>query len=276
MRIVYIAGAGRSGSTLLERLLGSAPDAVALGEVHSLWRLPLAALRCSCGAPGPECAFWDNVRRIAGLTDARLRDLAVLEHDSIRHLRIARAGFSLPRFHRDEKVMRFTAMQRDLFDAVATQTGARFVIDSSKAGPRAWALAGLPGTRIIHLMRDRRAVVASWGAEKHDPSLGGPMRQIAGKAVQADRARAFLSARLLARYAPVHKLAYEALTDDPHAAMAALAMPDLTDSIAWRGAARFAPDGDYHTLNGNPDRFSRGEITIRPARPSLLLQEASP
>ena len=65
-KITYILGAGRSGSTVLERLLSSAPDVVGVGEVATLWRQPLSDLTCSCGAPAPECAFWTDVRAKVG------------------------------------------------------------------------------------------------------------------------------------------------------------------------------------------------------------------
>ena len=36
-RVLFIAGTGRSGSTLLERLLGQIPEVAPLGEVVHLW-----------------------------------------------------------------------------------------------------------------------------------------------------------------------------------------------------------------------------------------------
>ena len=47
-RVVYILGAGRSGSTVLERLLASADRVAGAGELHILWRAPFARLRCAC------------------------------------------------------------------------------------------------------------------------------------------------------------------------------------------------------------------------------------
>ena len=36
---------------------------------------------------------------------------------------------------------------------------------------------------------------------------------------------------------------------------------NLSD-IAWTGAARFEPGKEYHSLNGNPDRFRDGPVDI--------------
>jgi hypothetical protein len=261
--VVYILGAGRSGSTLLERLLGSAPDAAALGEMHSLWRLPLERLTCSCGAPGPDCGFWEEVRARAGLGETGLRSLAEIENESIRHVRIAATGFSLRRFHADMLVARFAAMQRDLLEAAAEVAGVSWIIDSSKAAPRAWVLAGLADTSIIHLTRARSAVAASWAAGKADPSLGGPMERVSASLAASDQARAALSAALLSCQADVRRLRHEALLAAPQSAIERLRLRALTARVAWSGPDRFTPDPQYHSLNGNPDRFSRGEIIIR-------------
>jgi hypothetical protein len=55
---VWILSAGRSGSTLLDRLIGTHPTALSVGE---LWKLPRdISLHqiCSCGAPIDSCSFW--------------------------------------------------------------------------------------------------------------------------------------------------------------------------------------------------------------------------
>ncbi|MEM7544861.1 MAG: sulfotransferase [Pseudomonadota bacterium] len=272
--IVYILGAGRSGSTLLDRLLGSARGAISLGEVHSLWRLPLADLTCSCGASGHECGFWGEVLTRAGLGPACLASLRRLEAEVVRHKVIAGAGFSLTRYHADQDVGRFLGMQRDLFGAISEYAGARRLIDSSKAAPRAWMLAAMDDVKVVHLHRDPRAVATSWRSRKHDPSLGGPMRRVSAGAAFADWARAGASARALARQRPVLRLRYETLVQLPRLAMRETFGPAIAEGLAWSGPDMFTPDPDYHALNGNPDRFKRGAIQIRPSS-SARMQEVA-
>src|SRR2546430_13569347 len=61
-RVLYIGGLGRSGTTLLERLLGELPGACALGEVVHLWqRDVIDNERCACGRPFSACEFWRAV-----------------------------------------------------------------------------------------------------------------------------------------------------------------------------------------------------------------------
>src|SRR6185312_11260354 len=65
-RILSIAGAGRSGSTLLAMLLGGLPGCTAVGELRHIWERGVIANRlCGCGEPFHECPFWTAVGREA-------------------------------------------------------------------------------------------------------------------------------------------------------------------------------------------------------------------
>ena len=77
-----------------------------------------------------------------------------------------------------------------------------------------------------------------------------------------ERIIANLSFNLLRRRTGVARMRYERLVADPQRAMRAALGPGLTGAIAWQGERSFAPDRNYHSLNGNPDRFSRGHIAI--------------
>ena len=64
LRVVYIGGYTRSGSTLLDRLLGATPGAVSVGELRHLWSMGFIEDRfCGCGEPFSACPFW---RRVVG------------------------------------------------------------------------------------------------------------------------------------------------------------------------------------------------------------------
>lgn len=262
--LIYIMGVGRSGSTLLERLLASAPGAAGMGEAHCLWRLPLDSLTCSCGAAGPECPVWRETLARAGLRLDDLPDIAALETEAIRHRRILRRALSIQRFADDPSVHRFLKIQNALFTSFAEVSGASLLIDSSKAAPRAWALAAWPQTRIVWITRGSKAVSASWRNRKHDPSLGAAMPVKSAAALTRERLVTSVSAGLLAQRTGVARIRCEDLADDPQAALRASLGPGISGAVAWRGDRAFAPDPDYHSLSGNPDRFTDGDIAIRP------------
>lgn len=59
--IIYIAGYGRSGSTLLERILGSNEKIFGLGEVKFLIDSISHNKYCSCGEKINNCNYWSEV-----------------------------------------------------------------------------------------------------------------------------------------------------------------------------------------------------------------------
>lgn len=62
MRVLYVCGYGRSGSTLLGRLLAAQEEGAAVGEAANLGSSSfLARSQCSCGQPFPDCAYWSDV-----------------------------------------------------------------------------------------------------------------------------------------------------------------------------------------------------------------------
>ncbi|HEX3721935.1 MAG TPA: hypothetical protein VHV31_04045, partial [Nitrolancea sp.] len=80
VRVVYIAGDGRSGTTLLSQILGSYNGCLAVGELYDFWTECLDGDRlCSCGVPLRDCQFWNTVlEKTLGGTD-RIRIEHVIE-----------------------------------------------------------------------------------------------------------------------------------------------------------------------------------------------------
>jgi len=65
-KVLYIGGFGRSGSTLVERILGQLPGFCSAGEIVFLWQRGLIdGQLCGCGVPVPECEFWSRVGKTA-------------------------------------------------------------------------------------------------------------------------------------------------------------------------------------------------------------------
>ena len=61
MKILFISGWGRSGSTLLDRLLGQIEGFHSAGEIRYLWDRGLLDDRpCGCGQPVRRCEVWSQ------------------------------------------------------------------------------------------------------------------------------------------------------------------------------------------------------------------------
>jgi Sulfotransferase family len=152
-RIVYIMGAGRSGSTLFGILLGNGPGLFYAGELDAWIRRR--------GVPnGTDAAladFWGPVaERMRAWLDGPHPDFFhAFEHPRSllrrrgRHDRVARTAYR--------------RYSRELFEAIRDESGGEVIIDSSHYPLRRWHLRGLPelDIRTILLVRDPRAVVGS-------------------------------------------------------------------------------------------------------------------
>ena len=82
MKLIYIAGDDRSGSTMLDMMLSGHSAITSVGEAHQLrayanqdyeFYKSIHQLNCMCGEKFSECSFWNGVQKELG------RDLGVLD-----------------------------------------------------------------------------------------------------------------------------------------------------------------------------------------------------
>lgn len=175
MRVAYIIGEVRSGSTILDIVLGNSSTIQSTGELSYLLHCWTNRSRCSCGVPCDTCAFWGQVRqewlRRTGEENAKRYLTLKWSFERVRWLpRLLGERYApSPRF-RD-----YAKMTRILFEAIREVSDRPIVLDSSKNPGRALALSLIPGIdlRLIHLVRDGRGVAWSrMKASTGDPSRG--------------------------------------------------------------------------------------------------------
>jgi glycosyl transferase family 2 len=275
--VVYLAGSGRSGSTLLERTLGGMPGFVNVGELIDLFRrVAPGGERCGCGQPFAACPFWSGVgaRAFGGWDPALLDRVRGLQGQVARQRRLPRLlapGLAGPGFR--EAVAEYGGLYARLYQAIADQAGARCVVDASKWPVQALALAraGLD-VRVIHLVRDVRGVAHSLGkqAVSRPHAVAGPdVMWHLGPASAAARWQACQSEAGLLRHCGVKvtRLRYEDFVARPRectgAALTALGVAVDPAAFGHIGAAAIRL-GSSHGLSGNPARFAAGEIALRP------------
>ncbi len=260
--LLYVVGPGRGGSTLFERVLNSAPGSFALGEFHCLWRLDPDRILCACGRGFARCGFWQSVMSRSGIGAQELARWRQLESEVARSGLIARHGFSVTALRRHAGVVDYLALQETVLANVRMASGCTTLIDSSKAGPRAWLVATDPDAVIVHLHRDAVDVLTSWRRPKWDPSLGAPMHKPAVASAALDWWKVERLAQALARQRPVHRIDYDAFVAQPRAVIDASLAGAIAGGVAWLDERRVDGSAPYHSLNGNPDRFDSGPITI--------------
>ncbi|HEU5161370.1 MAG TPA: sulfotransferase domain-containing protein [Streptosporangiaceae bacterium] len=293
---MYLGGLGRSGTTLLDRLLGELPGAISLGEVVHLWeRGVVDGERCGCGASFGDCPFWREAGQVAfggweRLDMERLRALRAAVDRTRRIPVLARRR--LPAALR-EQVDAYVSHYVRLYRAVAEVSGARVLIDSSKQASLAcclrWAPAGSPDgagppggpgskgvdLRVLHVVRDSRGVAYSWTKKVRRPEAvaGGEefMAQWSpAKAAAYWNAENGAFALLARRGLPTMLVRYEEFLRTPIASLRRIAefagLPTDDAALAFLSAgdggvtARLSAN---HTASGNPMRFRTGPIQLR-------------
>lgn len=172
LTVLYIAGYGRSGSTVLDVLLGAHEQVVSTGELVYLGKEWSGHDRvCACGSDYQQCSFWKDV--FATYEEAKeLTQLTQRVESRSRLFHLLSDAIST----QDRRAYRRRI--RSLFSCIARKTGAKVVVDSSKsardAAGRFWALQNVAGidVRVVHLTRDGRSVLRSvvekgtnWAAE---------------------------------------------------------------------------------------------------------------
>lgn len=274
--VIYIAGSGRSGSTVLERTLGGAAQCVNVGEVIDLFRKvgPRDEL-CGCGLPFSKCPFWTGVgqRAFGGWTPALMADVHRLQRAVARqrHLPSLMAPrLASARFARD--LSEYGRHYREIYDAIAARAGTRYVVDASKWPVQAFALwrTGID-VRVIHLIRDVRGVAHS--QSKRDvprPHVIGRLDVMWRNPPVSAAARWLLCQTevdaLSAYGVPVARIRYEDFVRDPRPVVGR-ALERLQIPLPANELAHITDDrlllGPSHGLSGNPSRFDAGDVQLR-------------
>ncbi|MGZ8594591.1 MAG: sulfotransferase family protein [Actinomycetota bacterium] len=272
IKVFYILGTTRSGSTILENVMGNVPGFAAAGEIHMLWRGIAQGFTCGCGAPVTSCPVWSDVLRRAGadgldpreVWDWQLREVRILHTPRLLRQR------SWPVTGRPT-LDRYTSLLAALYPAIGAVTGARVVVDSSKSPAALTVLSHIDGLElyVALLVRDPRAVAYSW--RRGAPSTGrgvddlsyrpGPAR-VAGRWVATNLLGERVGRRLPSERFMV--LRYEDFVAEPKATVERLVRfageePPALPFVSERTAA-LEPN---HTVSGNRSRFATGEVEIR-------------
>ncbi|MCK6384177.1 MAG: sulfotransferase [Rhodocyclaceae bacterium] len=273
VQCLYICGAGHSGSTLLDMLLGSHSRIASLGEVINLPMDLATNSTCTCGQKVCDCELWSAVVRefeqrqgldldkdpyalnlgpiyavagdprvTGGLYRTRRRLGAALHYLELRAGLFGALRPLLPTLYK--------GLENNLllYDIVGRLLDADFVVDSSKIYTKAVGLSKLAPERvkIILLIRDGRAVYYSMRKRNY-------ARKFSLDSWYTHFRRAL---PLIERHVPagnVLTVKYEALATDPERELHRIC--DFAGT-AFEPAMLDIRSRPHHNVNGNDMRFS--------------------
>ena len=268
MKVLYVLGRGRSGSTIFGNVLGELDGFFCGGEIRFLWDpVVVRNSMCGCGSIIFECPVWSSV--LARVRDVDLDQVVawqhaiVKEHNTVKLLR-----------HRSGRPWRalegYAGVMRRLYEALADVTGANVIVDTSKRPSYAAFLGTLDDfdPYYVHLVREPRASAYSWHNRRYASARGDGevhRRSALDATIRWDLLN--LGSEAVLRRAGAEKslrVRYEDFIAAPRAVV------DSTRALMGEenGRSPFIDErtvvlGTNHSIAGNPSRFSTGTLVLK-------------
>ena len=281
-KILYVAGYGRSGSTLLCAVLGGNDHSAPVGEFKSLFTYYSEGRTCACGKKLSECGFWHAVmidfkNRLPEISLEEAADVT-MRMDSFRNWLSLR--------HRNTDLEKsYSIIWQTLIDCVCDRSGCNVIVDASKSASaacnRVAVLSRVIEVQHVHLVRDPRSVMSSMVAAqvrrlKRHGIKPVPMRGVR-TLLSWIATNSYIELMHLFRLQPVHsRVSYERLTNTPVKCMDQLEndldlevknlKTKLSDGALFKAGHIFS--GDFQRLHG--DYAIRSEAPKWPDQLSLV------
>lgn len=261
-KVLYIAGWGRSGTTIVDNILNSYDSVVSTGELVYLWQRGLIQDRsCGCGRRFSRCDFWQDVLD-AAFGDRRPDPHRVMtlgrQAVRLRHTPTLLGGRLNP------EAEEYARIYVRLYRAVAEVSRARLIVDSSKTPSVAALLSRMPGVDpyLLHMIRDPRAVTHSW--QRAAPAPGAPSPSVTAGSLHWLMRNALIERLAAGRPDRYRRLRYEDFVARPR--------PTVEKVLAFTGVPHnrgpFVTDTTVrlsanHNVAGNAGRMRHGEVSLR-------------
>ena len=268
MKVLYILGSARCGSTIISNVLGEAPGTFSAGEIRLAWDRMLRGRMCGCGDPIATCDVWSRALATAadGQPTPAPEDVVGWQRQAVklRHtwsvIRAAKGG------RPSDPLRRYVNAMGSVIDRLEESQEVDLIVDASLRPSNGAALGLIDGVEpyYLHLIRDPRGVVASMTRPKEGPDGGLGVKTLrqsiahwTATNVASDAVRRAFPERSLA-------VRYEDLMREPvswlrrlHAFVGIAAEP----AVSAEGEVRLHAN---HNVAGNPNRFQSGVVTLRP------------
>lgn len=262
--VLYIAGTGRNGSTLMERILNELPGFFAAGE---LGYVSFDHSPCMCHKKFNECPVWGKI-----VNDA---DFKKIEQDSVHQAvsqylsnHIANQIKLLLFKQRPEDFKKVLSCVESWFKAIHHQSNAQVITDSTIYPLFGYCLSLMPSIdlHVVHLIKDPRSFVHSMNKAKYTSknevwSPRVPPLQSISSWMKRNIFIELIFSKYKGKYLRVH---YEDFIEDPIRTLneiGRLLNLKLENFEFIRG--KKITFGECHLSCGNIDAFKKGEIILK-------------
>lgn len=259
-KVLAFSGSGRTGSTVLELLLGQQPGFTAVGELTRLWFHGYHKnVLCGSRVPVRESDFWIAVAdevfggldKVDGVAISRLKVGSYLE--AFRIITNTASPGTMRRIREYGDILSRT------YHAISKLSGDTVVVDASKDTRHVCVLDHVPDIeyRLLHLVRDARAVVYSWSKRKPRLDTEGYIQQ----------SNIFIScmkwnfqnlySEMLKRHAPGMRIRYEDFVPDIEGTLSQIIEFTGVENATVTTELDMERITEQHGIWGNPVRFEK-------------------
>lgn len=245
--IIYIIGAGSSGSTLLSMALGAHNDFFSAGELSRIEQYTAYNKECSCGATFNDCDLWQDV-----MSANEMSTPGPISPHAGAYALFRGAGWG-PLIQKDPHAQQVMKKNQALYQAIGNASQCDVIVDASKDLSRLAYLYRSGVFRIVpvYLVRDGRAYISSMKKSGYGPARA-TVRWIS---------KNLASKRIFKLLRPGdHGLhtSYEAFTNNPESILKSLCKMAGYDFDV--NMLKFY-ESDHHNIAGSAGRQSPSPIT---------------
>jgi hypothetical protein len=272
VKVLYIAGAGRSGSTILCNMLGEINNIFSAGEMYEIWRALVNNRLCGCATSLLDCKFWGPVLlKLFNDYPLETPESLLRMRDSLARTRYSPAWiFSPHQMVASKDGQLYSQILGRLYSDIVEASHCNLIIDSSKVSTYGKLLSLIPKIDLytLHLTRDARAVAFSRARRKPKATPQGTVyiKQFSPLHSAIGWLAHNLLTEILLTSTKSHylRLQYEKFIAQPTETLSQIMsfvnqghfeQPTITNQIV--------KINKHHTVGGNPDRFKTGGVQLR-------------
>ncbi len=274
IKLIYLMGMGRSGGTLVGKILGQIEDTTFVGEIrHLIDRGFKENWECSCGDKFKDCKHWRKIfiQTFLNNEKVKLSDFIRIQESFDRTTMIIKTFWILIKIkifkHNNKELNIYKNLNSKLYHNISESFKTNNIIESSRYPGRALMLNRCDDIDlfIIHLVRDPRGVINSQLKKQQERT--GKKSKIALRNILTWNITLFIGyiIQLIFKKSNITFLCYENFIKRPHESLqrilneANLSTKKLPE-FSSENAIHIKP---VHVFSGNENRYLSGEIIIK-------------